>query len=289
MADVSKPMSLLVIEFLLLVFFISIFAGVFGSIVGLGGGIVIIPVLTIFLGVDIHFAIGASIVAIIGTSSGAASTYVKDKVTNLRVGMFLELGSASGAIVGAAIAAYTNSPALKLIFGLILLATVVPTLMKIGEDIPRSPELKGLSKILGLKGSYTETDGTPIHYNADRPVSGLAGTAAAGVLSGLLGIGGGGFKVLSMDLAMKLPMKVSTTTSNFMIGVTAAASAGIYYARGDVDPLIIAPVALGILVGSAIGARILLRSRNPTVRKAFALVLAVTAVEMVLSALGVMP
>ena len=289
MADVSKPMSLLVIEFLLLVFFISIFAGVFGSIVGLGGGIVIIPVLTIFLGVDIHFAIGASIVAIIGTSSGAASTYVKDKVTNLRVGMFLELGSASGAIVGAAIAAYTNSPALKLIFGLILLATVVPTLMKIGEDIPRSPELKGLSKTLGLKGSYTETDGTPIHYNADRPVSGLAGTAAAGVLSGLLGIGGGGFKVLSMDLAMKLPMKVSTTTSNFMIGVTAAASAGIYYARGDVDPLIIAPVALGILVGSAIGARILLRSRNPTVRKAFALVLAVTAVEMVLSALGVMP
>jgi len=159
--------------------------------------------------------------------------------------------------------------------------------MKLGEDIPKSPELKGLSKQLGLKGSYIETDGREIQYNATRPVSGLAGTAVAGVLSGLLGIGGGGFKVLSMDMAMKLPMKVSTTTSNFMIGVTAAASAGIYFVRGDVDPLIVAPVALGILVGAAIGARVLMRSKNPTIRKAFALVLAVSAVEMILSAVGV--
>jgi uncharacterized membrane protein YfcA len=280
---------LLVYEFVLLIFLVSIFAGIFGSIVGLGGGVVVIPVLTILFRVNIHFAIGASIVAIIGTSSGAASTYVKDKVTNLRVGMFLELASASGAIVGAAIAAYTSSPILGLIFGVILLITVAPTLTKIGEDIPKSPELKGLAKRLGLKGSYTETDGRLIEYNATRPVSGLAGTAAAGVLSGLLGIGGGGFKVISMDLAMKLPMKVSTTTSNFMIGVTAASSAGIYFARGDVNPLIVAPVALGILIGAAIGARILLRSRNPTVRKAFALVLAVAAIEMILSAIGVIP
>jgi len=280
---------LLIIEFILIVFLVSIFAGVFGSIVGLGGGVVIVPVLTLLLGVDIHFAIGASIVAIIGTSSGAASTYVKDKVTNLRVGMYLELASASGAIVGAAIAAYTNAEALKLIFGVILLVTIVPTLRKIGEDIPKSPELKGLAKRLGLKGSYTETDGTVVEYNATRPVSGLSGTVVAGVLSGLLGIGGGGFKVLSMDLAMKLPMKVSTTTSNFMIGVTAAASAGIYFARGDVNPLIVGPVALGILIGAVIGARILLRSRNPTVRKAFALVLVATAIEMILGSLGVIP
>jgi len=278
---------LVIIEFILLIFVVSIFAGVFGSIVGLGGGVVIIPVLTLLLGVDIHFAIGASIVAIIGTSSGAASTYIRDKVTNLRIGMYLELASASGAIVGAALAAYANSSALELVFGIILLISIIPTLMKIGEDIPKSPELKGLSKRLGLKGSYTETDGKLIQYNPTRPVAGLAGTAVAGVLSGLLGIGGGGFKVLSMDLAMKLPMKVSTTTSNFMIGVTAAASAGIYFARGDVNPLIVGPVALGILIGAAIGARILLRSRNPTVRKAFALVLAVTAVEMILSAAGV--
>jgi uncharacterized membrane protein YfcA len=277
---------LVIIEFLLILFISSIFAGIFGSIVGVGGGVVIIPVLTLFLGVDIHFAIGASIVAIIGTSSGAASTYVKDKITNLRVGMFLELATASGAICGAAIAAYINSVALELIFGIILIIMLIPTVLKIGEDIPRAPELIGLSKRLGLTGSYTETDGTVVKYNATKPEAGLAGMAVAGVLSGLLGIGGGAFKVLSMDLVMKLPMKVSTTTSNFMIGVTAAASAGIYFARGDVNPLIIAPVALGILIGAALGARILVRSRNPTIRKAFAIVLAVTAVEMILTSAG---
>ncbi len=278
---------MLIIEFLLVIFLVSIFAGIFGSMVGLGGGVVVIPALTLLLGVDIHFAIGASIVAIIATSSGAASTYVKDKVTNLRVGMFLEIASASGAIIGAAIAAYVKSSSLELIFGAILLVTLVPTLMKIGEDIPRSPELKGLSKTLRLTGAYTETDGSIVSYNATRPISGLTGTVAAGVVSGLLGIGGGAFKVLSMDLAMKLPMKVSTTTSNFMIGVTAAASAGIYFVRGDVNPLIVAPVALGILVGAAIGARLLLRSRNPTVRKIFAIVMAATAVQMILTATGV--
>jgi uncharacterized membrane protein YfcA len=276
-----------VLEFFLVLFVTSIFAGVFGSIVGLGGGVVIIPVLTLLLGVDIHFAIGASIVAIIATSSGAASTYVRDKMTNVRVGMFLELASTSGAIVGAAVAAYTNSELLEITFGAILLATLIPTLMKIGEDIPKSPELVGLSKTLSLKGSYKENDGTEINYNTTRPLVGLSGIWVAGLLSGLLGIGGGAFKVLSMDLAMKLPMKVSTATSNFMIGVTAAASAGIYFARGDVNPIIVAPVVIGILVGSAIGARLLLRSRNPTVRLLFAIVLAITAVEMILSALGV--
>jgi uncharacterized protein len=278
---------LVVVEFLLLLFLISVFAGVFGSIVGLGGGVVIIPALTLLLGIDIHFAIGASIVAIIGTSSGAASTYVRDKVTNLRVGMFLELASTSGAIIGAALAAYANSAALELIFGSILIVTLVPTLMKIGEDVPKSPELRGLSKRLALNGSYTEPDGRTVEYNTTRPAAGLAGTWVAGVLSGLLGIGGGAFKVLSMDIAMKLPMKVSTTTSNFMIGVTAAASAGIYFERGDVNPLIVAPVAVGILIGAAIGARLLLRARNPTVRKVFAVVLAVTAVQMILTSMGI--
>lgn len=278
---------MVIIEFLLILFFSSILAGILGSIVGVGGGVVIIPVLTLFLGVDIHFAIGASIVAIIGTSSGAATTYVKDKLTNLRVGMFLEIATTAGAICGAAIAAYTNSVALELVFGSILLVMLVPTALKIGEDMPKSPELKGLSKRLGLTGSYVETDGSVINYNATKPEAGLVGMAVAGVLSGLLGIGGGAFKVLSMDLAMKLPMKVSTTTSNFMIGVTAAASAGIYFARGDVNPLIIAPVALGILIGAMLGARLLIRSRNPTIRKAFAVVLAVAAVQMILSSAGI--
>lgn len=278
---------MLVFEFLAFLFLASIFAGVFGSLVGLGGGVVVVPVLTLLLGVDIHFAIGASIVAIIGTSSGAASTYVKDKLTNIRVGMFLEIATTSGAIVGAAVAAYVNSSALGLIFGLILLATLVPTIMKFGEDIPVSPELAGLSKRLKLTGSYTEPDGRVIRYNATKPEAGLVGMVVAGVLSGLLGIGAGAFKVLAMDHAMKLPMKVSTTTSNFMIGVTAAASAGIYYSRGDVNPLIVAPVALGILIGAVVGARLLVRARNPTVRKVFAVVLGVVAIEMILSSLGV--
>jgi uncharacterized membrane protein YfcA len=278
---------LLVLEFLAILFLVSIFAGAFGSIIGVGGGLVVIPVLTLLLGVDIHFAIGASIVAIIGTSSGAASTYVKDRVTNLRVGMFLELATASGAIVGAGIGAYVNSLALEAIFGVILLITLIPTVMKIGEDVPISPDLNGLSKRLGLTGSYTESNGRVIRYNATNPEVGLFGTAIAGVLSGLLGIGAGAFKVLSMDLAMKLPMKVSTTTSNFMIGVTAAASAGLYFARGDVNPLIVAPVVLGILLGAAVGARILLRTKNPTVRKLFAVVLAITGIQMILRASGV--
>ncbi len=278
---------MIVAEFLVIIFLISIIAGVFGSIVGLGGGVVVIPALTLLFGINIHFAIGASIVSIIGTSSGAASVYVKDKMTNLRVGMFLELATTSGAIFGAALAAYVDSSALELIFGSILLVTLVPTIMRIGENIPKSPELKGLSKKLALTGSYTERDGSVVAYNATRPKTGLFGMAIAGMLSGLLGIGSGAFKVISMDAAMKLPMKVSTTTSNFMIGVTAAASAGIYYARGDVNPLIVAPVALGILIGAALGARFLVRARNPTIRKIFAVVLAVVAVEMILAAEGI--
>jgi uncharacterized protein len=278
---------LILIEFLLILFFTSVFAGVFGSIVGLGGGVVVTPVLTLLLGVDIHFAIGASIIAIIATSSGAASTYVKDRLTNLRVGMFLELGTTAGAIVGAAIAAYTNSAFLELTFGSILLVALVPTVLKLGEDIPKNPELKGLSKRLKLTGNYSEPDGRLIEYNATRPKTGLFGMVIAGLLSGLLGIGSGGFKVISMDFAMKLPMKVSTTTSNFMIGVTAAASAGVYFARGDVNPLIVAPVALGILIGAAVGARLLVKARNPTVRKAFAIVLGLAAIEMILSAFGI--
>jgi uncharacterized protein len=278
---------MLVLEFIVVLLLVSILAGVFGSIVGLGGAVVTTPVLTLLLGVDVHFAIGASIVSIIGTSSGAASTYVKDQMTNLRVGMFLEIATTSGAIVGAAVAVYADSFLLKIVFGSILAISLVPTLMKIGEDIPKNPELKGLSKRLGLTGAYPETDGTEVSYNATGPKAGLLGMAVAGLLSGLLGIGGGAFKVLSMDLAMKLPMKVSTATSNFMIGVTAAASAGIYFARGDVNPLIIAPVALGILLGANIGARYLVRARNPTIRKIFAVVLAVAALEMVLSAFGI--
>ena len=277
---------MIALEFTLIVLLVSVVGGVLGSILGLGGAVVVTPLLTIFLGIDIHFAIGASIVSIIATSSGAAATYVKDKLTNLRVGMFLELGTTCGAIVGAALAVYANSTLLKAIFGLVLLISLVPILKKVGEDIPQNPALEGLARRLSLRGTYAETDGTLVSYNATRPGAGLLGMVLAGLLSGLLGIGSGAFKVLSMDLAMKLPMKVSTTTSNFMIGVTAAASAGIYIVRGDVDPFIVAPVALGILAGALVGSRLLPRAKNPTVRKIFAVVLAATAIEMIAGVFG---
>jgi uncharacterized membrane protein YfcA len=238
------------------------------------------------LGVDIHFAIGASIVSIIATSSGAAATYVKDRITNLRIGMFLELGTTIGAIIGAGIAAYLSAVTLEAIFGTILMISLVPIVRKIGEEFPARQELKGLAKKLNLQGNYVERDGRKIEYDATNPGKGLAGMLVAGLFSGLLGIGSGTFKVLSMDLAMKLPMKVSTTTSNFMIGVTAAASAGIYFARGDVNPMITAPVALGILLGSSIGTRFLVKAKNTVVRRIFAVVLAGSAIEMILRALG---
>ena len=277
---------MIVILFFLILFLASIVAGALGSIVGIGGGLVVIPILTLFLGVDIHYAIGASIVSIIATSSGAAATYVKDRITNLRIGMFLETGTTIGAIIGAAIAAYLSAMILEAIFGAILIISLVPLVRKIGEEFPPIQELKGLAKKLSLRGGYVERDGRKIQYNATNPGRGLAGMLVAGLISGLLGVGGGTFKVLSMDLAMKLPMKVSATTSNFMIGVTAAASAGIYFARGDVNPLITAPVALGTLIGASFGTRLLVKARNTGVRKIFALVLAGSAIEMILRALG---
>ena len=278
---------MIVIEFMALLLLGSLAAGILGSIVGIGGGVVIIPILTIFFGVNIHFAIGASIISVIATSSGAAATYVKDKMTNLRIGMFLELATTTGAILGAAVAVYLNSMVLEIVFGSILLVSLIPLVRKIGEDIPPKQELKGIAKTLSLSGEYNERDGRTIQYNATNPKAGLSGMFAAGLISGLLGIGSGTFKVISMDVAMKLPMKVSTTTSNFMIGVTAAASAGIYYVRGDIDPFIAAPVALGILVGSFLGTRLLLRAKNTAVRKIFAIVLALSAIEMILRAAGV--
>lgn len=276
-----------VLAFALFLFLGSIAAGLLGSIVGLGGGVIVIPILTVLLDVDIHYAIGASIVSVIATSSGAAAAYVKDRITNLRIGMFLELATTTGAIVGAIIAVYLSSALLEVVFGAVLLVSLIPLVRKIGEDLPTKQQLTGIAKTLSLKGEYREVNGETVEYNATNPKAGLSGMFTAGLISGLLGIGSGTFKVISMDVFMKLPMKVSTTTSNFMIGVTAAASAGIYYLRGDIDPFIAAPVAVGILVGSLGGTRLLLRARNATIRKIFALVLAISAIEMILRATGI--
>lgn len=268
----------------------SLAAGVVGSIVGIGGGLLITPILTLLFGVNIHLAIGASIVSIIATSSGAAVTYVKDKMTNLRVGMFLEIGTTLGAITGAAIAAYLNSQLLFLIFGLVLIASLVPTFRRRHQELSTGVKNDEWADELKLNSSYPDAVlQKEVPYQVSHTPVGLVIMYIAGMLSGLLGIGSGAFKVLGMENAMQLPMKVSTTTSNFMIGVTAAASAGIYVVRGDVNPFIVAPVMFGVLGGAYIGSKILVRVRNTTIRYIFLFVLVGVSVQMILTAFGIIP
>ncbi|MHB8620249.1 MAG: sulfite exporter TauE/SafE family protein [Chloroflexota bacterium] len=259
----------------------SIVAGIIGALAGLGGGVLIVPLLTVGLGLDIRYAIGASIVSVIATSSGAAAAYVKDRLTNLRIGMFLEIATTTGAITGALLAGVVNSKALFIIFGAVLLFSLLPLIRRIGEDLPQGVKNDWWANRFRLAGTYVEArSGKAIAYQVTRVPVGFGLMYIAGIISGLLGIGSGTFKVLAMDSGLRLPMKVSSTTSNFMIGVTAAASAGIYFGRGYVDPLVAAPVALGVLLGATIGAKVLVHASNSTIRKIFVPVMAAIAIEM---------
>jgi uncharacterized membrane protein YfcA len=269
------------------IFAISVVAGLIGALAGVGGGILVIPALTFLFGVDIRLAIGASIVSVIATSSGAAAAYVRDRMTNMRVGMFLELATTSGAVVGALLAAVVASSFLYVLLGLVLLFSALQQALRLGEELPPSAEASPLTARLRLVGSYPDARlRREVPYAAQRVPLGFGLMAGAGVVSGLLGIGSGALKVLAMDGAMRLPMKVSSATSNFMIGVTAAASAGIYLNRGDVDPTIAAPVALGVLAGATIGARILPRLSNRNVRLVFLPVLVVIGLQTLARGLG---
>src|SRR5579871_989853 len=267
--------------FFLLVCAASVIAGLVGSLVGLGGGVFVVPLLTLAFGLPIQEAIGASIVSVIATSSGAAAAYVRDRVTNLRVGMFLEVATTLGAISGAFLVVIAPTAALFIIFGLVLLISSVPLAVKIGEELPRNVHDDRWARWLSLGGAYPDHKlGREVSYEVAHVPVGFSMMYVAGLISGLLGIGSGTFKVLAMDTVMRLPMKVSTTTSNFMIGVTAAASAGIYFARGDIHPLVAAPVALGVLLGATVGAKTLARLSNSTIRKIFIPLLALIAAEM---------
>jgi len=271
-----------------LIFLGSIAAGLLGSLVGLGGGVLIVPLLTLLFGFPIYFAIGASIISVIATSSGAAAAYVRDRLTNLRVGMFLEIGTTIGAICGAFLAGLLAPNLLSIIFGVILIISAAPLVFKIGEELPQGVKNDRLASWLRLNGSYPDQHlHQEVPYQVTRTPLGLVMMYVAGLISGLLGIGSGTFKVLALDEAMRLPVKVSTTTSNFMIGVTAAASAGIYFSRGDIPPLIAAPVALGILIGALVGARVLARLSNRILRIIFLVVIVVAAIEMILRGLGI--
>jgi uncharacterized membrane protein YfcA len=273
-----------ILEFTILVWMGSFAAGLLGALTGLGGGVVLVPLLSLFFHVDIRYAIGASLVSVIATSSGAAAAYVKEGYSNIRIGMFLEIATTCGALLGAYVAALVPTSAIAVVFGLMLLYSAYLSRR------PRSHQERNLppdpfATHLRLNGSFPENGGER-HYNVQNVSTGFGLMFGAGTLSGLLGIGSGAAKVLAMDQAMKIPFKVSTTTSNFMIGVTAAASAGVYLGRGYIDPGLSMPVMLGVLAGSFIGTRILVKAETRWLRLVFSLVIFLLGLEMVYKGLS---
>ncbi|MDO5607527.1 MAG: sulfite exporter TauE/SafE family protein [Capnocytophaga sp.] len=263
----------------LILFVAAISAGMLGALTGLGGGVIIVPLLTIGFGVPIHYAVGASLICIIGTSTGAASAYVKEGFTNMRVGIFLEVSTTLGAIAGAMLAGLLPGSILGIIFGLILLVTVViNTRTKPNHKTQRTEG--SLADKLKLYGSYPDR-GEEVSYAASNVMGGFGMMGVAGMLSGLLGIGGGAFKVLAMDNIMKLPFKVSTTTSNFMIGVTAATSSLIYFQRGHIIPELAAPVLLGVVIGSFAGTKIFMKAKTQSLKVLFAVVVSAVSIYMI--------
>jgi uncharacterized membrane protein YfcA len=252
-------------------------AGLVGSLTGLGGGVVVIPLLTLVFQVDIRYAIGAALLASIANSSGAASAYVKEGITNIRLGMFLEIATTVGAVIGALLAVYTPTNTIAVLFGCILLFSAAMTLRK--KNQAALTEGSRTSAFLKLNSSYPTAEG-PVEYKLKNVGAGFSIMTVAGVLSGLLGIGSGALKVLAMDSTMHIPFKVSTTTSNFMIGVTAAASAVVYLQRGYMDPAIAFPVVLGVLGGAFTGAKLLKRLDPKVLRYIFCTAIVFVAVEM---------
>ncbi len=275
------------LTFTVAVFAISIAAGVLGSLLGLGGGIIVVPALALLLHVDIRFAIGASIVSVIATSSGAAAAYVREGMTNLRVAMFLELGTTAGALTGAYLAGVVPVRSLYLVFGMVMGYSALAMFRKRHTELVAVVPADTLADRLRLHSAYTDDAlGREVEYRVAGTRPGLGLMYVAGIVSGLLGIGSGALKVPAMDLAMRLPIKVSTATSNFMIGVTAAASAGVYFARGQVDPFVAGPVAMGVLVGAIGGSRLLGRLHSSAIRAVFVVVLLWVSLEMLLRGLG---
>src|SRR5271170_6855170 len=272
-------MSFTTLEFTAFIGFGALLAGFLGALTGLGGGVVIVPMLTLLFGVDLRYAIGAALVSVIATSSGAAAAYVRDGYSNIRVGMFLEIATTIGALSGAALALYLRASIIAIIFGVVLLYSAYASF----RQQPHATENQAPDKLatwLHMDSAYPTANGLET-YHVRRVPLGFLIMYIAGVLSGLLGIGSGAVKVLAMDQAMKLPFKVSTTTSNFMIGVTAAASAGIYLARGYIDPGLAMPVMLGVLAGALVGAKILPGAKVRTLRIVFGVVIAALAIEMI--------
>jgi hypothetical protein len=272
-----------ILSFSLAICLASLMAGFLGALTGLGGGVVIVPVLCLLFKIDLHYAIGASLVSVIATSSGAAAAYVREGFSNIRIGMFLEVATTLGAILGAYLVAKVSADWIGVAFGAVLLYSAWASLHHEAPG-PKSSQKGTLAERLNLSGSFP-THGMNEDYVAANVPAGFGIMFVAGTLSGLLGIGSGAVKVLAMDQVMKLPFKVSTTTSNFMIGVTAAASAGVYLSRGYILPELAMPVMLGVLVGSLAGSRVLVHAEVKTLRWVFAVVIVALGVEMMFNGL----
>jgi uncharacterized protein len=269
------------LEFTAVVWVGSLLAGFLGALTGLGGGVVIVPLLTLVFHVDLKYAIGAALVSVIATSSGAAAAYVKEGYSNVRVGMFLEIATTIGALAGAGLALYLKANVIAIIFGLVLIYSAYTSIRPQPHDTVQQKSDR-LATWLRMDSTYPTPNGLESYHVSGIPLGFLL-MFVAGVLSGLLGIGSGAVKVLAMDKAMKLPFKVSTTTSNFMIGVTAAASAGIYLSRGYIDPGLAMPVMIGVLMGSLTGARVLANANVRILRIVFSTVIGALALEMIYS------
>jgi uncharacterized membrane protein YfcA len=271
------------------VILVSIAAGFVGAMSGMGGGVVLIPALTL-LGIDIKHAIGVSMISVIATSSGAASAYVRDHFTNLKVGMFLEMFTIVGALVGASITVAAREGPLFIIFGVVLLISWGALLMQRGEGHREVAHQDRFTHWLELEGSYDDQAAhKTIKYRATRAYLGGPLMFGAGLVAGLLGIGAGALKVLIFDMVMGLPAKVSTTTSNLIIGVTALAGTSVYLAAGVIEPALAAPAIIGIIVGAFIGTRVMVRLTNESVRMIFLVILVLLGIEMILKGVGLIP
>lgn len=273
-----------VLLFTIIVLAGAFLAGLVGSLTGLGGGVIIIPLLTLALGVDIHYAIGASIVSVIATSSGSAAAYVKEGITNIRIGMFLEVATTISAVIGAVVTVYLNPGFIAVVFGIILLFSAAMMVIKKVDRSDNDTSGK-LAVFFKLNGTYPTENG-PKNYAVHRVAGGFVMMFFAGIISGLLGIGSGALKVIAMDNIMRIPFKVSTTTSNFMMGVTAAASAIVYLHRGQIDPGIAMPVTIGVLTGATIGSKILVRTNTDKLKVVFAVVVTFLALQMIYNGLS---
>ncbi|MBY8573690.1 sulfite exporter TauE/SafE family protein [Lactiplantibacillus plantarum] len=269
---------------------VGVIAGIFGAILGIGGGMIVTPILTLGLGLDIKYAIGASIIAVIATSSGSTIAYLRDEMLNLRVAMFLEIATTVGAVLGAVLTGVLNATFLYFLFGALLVFTTYNMIRKLMSKNGELLSVKDdkLATQLNLNGIYYDKAlNKQVDYQVENVPGGFSMMFGAGFASGLLGIGSGAFKVLAMDTIMHMPLKPSSATSNLMMGVTAAASAMVYFFNGSIKPGIAAPLAIGIIVGALIGSRIMTRLKPRLIRMIFVPVMLYLGIQMIAKGFGV--